>query len=51
MKTLGVLCLSNRGLYEGADPDFGQGMADPRRYKIPNTATYTKSLDQQYCPR
>ncbi|SFV17429.1 hypothetical protein [Bradyrhizobium arachidis] len=35
MKTLGVLCLSNRGLYEGADPDFGQGMADPRRYKIP----------------
>lgn len=33
MTTLGVLCLSNDGDYTGQNPDFGLGIADPRRYE------------------
>ncbi|WP_413990672.1 hypothetical protein ACMDCR_00500 [Labrys okinawensis] len=35
MATLGILCLSNRGVYIGEDPDFHGGIADPARYNSP----------------
>lgn len=33
MAILGLLCLSNVGVYHGQNSDFGPGIADPRRYE------------------